>query len=261
MTKVRDITELLEKIAPASLADTGDNSGFIVGDLDREVNTVLLALDITKDVASEAIDLGAELIISHHPLIYLPIKNMLSSTPTGKILLSLASKNISVYAAHTTLDSSDKGVNAMLAEELGLINVERFGFSDWQGGRIGQFPHPITLGELANMLSYITQEEHIGIVGDTNRPIEKIAFVSGGAGDINYIDEAIKRGADCYISCDFRHHVYIYASQMDFCLAVCQHYSMERTVLKHLKNEIDKEMGSKVKTLISQREKSPLKIL
>ncbi|MDF9409099.1 MAG: putative GTP cyclohydrolase 1 type 2 [Pelotomaculum sp. PtaB.Bin013] len=118
--KCRDIFNLIEKLAPTSIAEGWDNPGLQVGDPHAEIETVMLTLDINIDVVKEAKLKGAGLIISHHPLIFKPLKSLRLDQPSGKLVEYIIKNNITVYAAHTNLDVASGGVNSVLAEKLGL---------------------------------------------------------------------------------------------------------------------------------------------
>ncbi|MCL6634323.1 MAG: Nif3-like dinuclear metal center hexameric protein [Peptococcaceae bacterium] len=121
--KCRDIFKIIEEMAPRRLAESWDNTGLQVGDPRAEVDRVLLALDVNLLVAEEAKKKGAGLILSHHPLLLKPPKSISLDRPEGELIGYLIRNNITVYAAHTNLDSADGGVNTVLAEKLGLTGL------------------------------------------------------------------------------------------------------------------------------------------
>ncbi len=121
--RVGEIAAWMEEIAPLDLADEGDNVGLQLGDPCREVEKVLLAIDVTVDVLDEAISRGAGMIISHHPLIFRPLRRLSEDEPVGRLVAELLRKDIALYSAHTNLDRCEEGVNASLAEALGLMDV------------------------------------------------------------------------------------------------------------------------------------------
>lgn len=119
-----EIIQIFEGIYPIHLAEKWDNIGLQIGTLDKEVNKVLVTLDVALEVVEEAINVGAELIIAHHPIIFKPLKNLHTDTHYGKIIELCVKHDIAVYAAHTNLDAADGGVNDLLAEALELQNTE-----------------------------------------------------------------------------------------------------------------------------------------
>ena len=125
MATVREIYQYLDGLAPFSLQMDFDNAGFLVGRGDRQVKKLLVALDITQEVAEEAVELGAELIVSHHPVIFHPAKSVTDGDPDGRILLTLIEGGVAAICAHTNLDAVTGGVNDALAQALGLTQIEQ----------------------------------------------------------------------------------------------------------------------------------------
>ncbi|WP_010588508.1 Nif3-like dinuclear metal center hexameric protein [Schlesneria paludicola] len=123
MTTVRDVCDRLKTIAPLRLAEDWDNVGLIVGDENREIERILTCLTLTSDVADEAVQSRAGLIITHHPILFKPVKSITANTPEGRILLTLIRHEISVYSPHTAWDNSDCGINQQLAERLELHDI------------------------------------------------------------------------------------------------------------------------------------------
>jgi len=118
------IIKYMEQMAPPKLAQSWDNTGFLIGDTEQKIKRVLVALDVTPDVVDEAIAIGAEMIITHHPLIFKPLNNIRRDNPLGRVIYRLIQHNINVYSAHTNLDSVDEGVNHTLAKLLELKNIQ-----------------------------------------------------------------------------------------------------------------------------------------
>ena len=121
MIKLTKITEYLEKEFPPEYKEDFDNIGLLVGRSDKDVTKVLLCLDANKNVVKEAIKIGAELIITHHPVIFNPVKSVTDSTDFGEMLVSAIENKISIYSAHTNLDSAPNGITDTVCEKLGLI--------------------------------------------------------------------------------------------------------------------------------------------
>lgn len=122
--KCQRVINLIDKFAPRRLAEQWDNPGLNIGSPSSDVNAVLITLDVNPQVVSEALSLGANLIISHHPLIFKPMKNIREDNPQGRLIYDIIRNGINVFSAHTNLDSCKEGVNQVLAELLGLKNIE-----------------------------------------------------------------------------------------------------------------------------------------
>ncbi|HEY8390225.1 MAG TPA: Nif3-like dinuclear metal center hexameric protein [Clostridia bacterium] len=257
--QIKDIIQYLNIIAPPEQKEDWDNIGLIVGNSQDEVTIALLCLDVTIDVIQEAKNLGAQLIISHHPFIFRPISSITNETFLGKKILEVIKSGISVFSAHTNLDASDQGINAYIAELLELNNVKRFDLLDstWQGGRMGELKEPMTLKQLARKVQEVFNDDMIRYSGNAQNQIKKIAFISGGAGKTDYIDAAISRGIDCYISADFNHHSMLEAYEKDFPVIYCSHYYMERIILKRLKELLNQKFDG-VEFILSTTEQNPM---
>src|SRR5689334_14925976 len=157
MTTVADICSFLEAFAPAALAADWDNVGLLVGDRSQKVERVMTCLTITPAAAGEAIRERADLIITHHPLPFKPLKRLTTDQPAGRILLDLIRAGMSIHSPHTAFDSAAEGINQQLAEGLGLQNIQPLEpASDLSAGvgtgRYGTLPRPITLAQLATLL-------------------------------------------------------------------------------------------------------------
>lgn len=124
MIKVKDIMALMEKKYPLYLAESWDNSGLQLGSKDKEVKKLLIALDLDQFVLQQALKQQVDMIITHHPLFFKPIKNINYKSPLGKMIKELIAADITVYSAHTNLDSAEQGLNQELAEKLGLVNIK-----------------------------------------------------------------------------------------------------------------------------------------
>lgn len=123
MTKIKDVTTVLEEIAPRSLQESYDNSGLLVGDPDTEITGVLITLDTVEDVVEEAVENGCNLIISHHPIIFRGLKSLTGKNYVERTVISAIRNNVAIYAIHTNLDNVSQGVNKKLAERIGLKNL------------------------------------------------------------------------------------------------------------------------------------------
>lgn len=221
MKRVNDIYEYLQTLAPLNLQLGFDNAGIQIGRLSNSVSRVLLALDVTAEVVSEAAELGVELIVSHHPLIFTPIKNITDDT-----FLRLAREDIAVISMHTNLDIAEGGVNDVL---LSLFNAERKDYLDEDKcGRVGVLAQELDLSEFlieckaalnANGLRYY----------DAGRRVKRIAVMGGSGGD--YIADAVNKGCDTYITADIKHHQFLSAKELNINLIDADHFCTENPVI------------------------------
>jgi len=203
--KIREVIDALESFAPLPLQDDYDNSGLQVGTTETEVSGVLLCLDVTRQVVDEAINNGCNMIISHHPLLFRPLKR-LTDDSIGSIVMSAVRVGITIYASHTNLDNAYKGVNMRIANVLGLTDVKPLDEQpDGNGaGIIGRFPKQMTENQLLSLV-----KEKFGVTcirhnGELGRPI-KLMAVCGGSGAF-LTDKAVASGADAFMTGEIGYH-------------------------------------------------------
>ncbi|MBQ7717861.1 MAG: Nif3-like dinuclear metal center hexameric protein [Clostridia bacterium] len=204
--KISDVITELENYAPPVLAEEYDNVGLLVGDREREVTSVLLALDVDMGVAEEAKAKGANLIVSHHPLIFDGVKNITADTPLGRCITYLIENKIAVYAAHTNLDSAQGGLNDIMAGILGLENTVSLSgnMADTGIGRVGSLDPETTVAGLAQKLKSVFNLPFIKYTGDGTAPVTRVAVCTGSGASL--LDEVIYIGADVYITGDMKYH-------------------------------------------------------
>ena len=198
---VADIIKIMEEIAPPAMAEDWDNVGLMLGRRCKAVKKLLLALDITGEVVQQAIVQKADMIITHHPLIFRGLKRVTDNEWQQELLLTLAEKGIAVYSAHTNLDCVSSGVNDVLAKKLHLDSVDVLD-SDNGLGRIGIVP-ACSLHELAAMVKKVLRADYVA-VGDAGKQVHKVA-VCGGAGS-DLISLALLCGADTLVTGDIKYH-------------------------------------------------------
>src|SRR4051812_34244712 len=197
MTTVNDLCDFLAAFAPAELAADWDNVGLLVGDRAQKVERVTVCLTITPPVAAEAIRERADLLVTHHPLPFRPLKRLTADEPTGRVLLDLIRAGIAIYSPHTAFDSAAQGINQQLAEGLGLRQIQplipAIDLTQSVGsGRFGVLPRQQTLGEVAALLKSFLNIHGLHAVGDLQTPIERVAVACGSAGE--FLPTAIERG-------------------------------------------------------------------
>lgn len=202
---VKDIVKLMNEMIPARLAEDWDNVGLQVGRNEKEVKVILCALDFSAEVLEQATQLHADIIITHHPAIFRCIKQVTDLDWRTALLLDAARKDIAVYSVHTNLDSVAGGVNDVLANLLDLDNVESLSGEDTlEGvGRIGVLKEPLELTAFAEIVKNALKLNHVTIV-PAGRNVHKVA-VCGGSG-MDFLDYAVKAGADTYVTGDIKYH-------------------------------------------------------
>lgn len=238
MATVKQIYEILDDFAPFSTQMDFDNAGFLVGRGERTVTKILLALDITLPVVMEAKAMGAELIVSHHPVIFHPAKSICSGDPNGEILLSLAEYQLAAICAHTNLDVAVGGVNDALAQALGLEEIQvllPYG-TDSKGrtyglGRMGTLPTPRTPLEFARQVKTDLGAGGVRCV-DGGRPVHKVAVGGGACGSC--LRDAWKLGCDALVTSDVKYDSFLDARALGISLIDAGHFPTENVVLPTL---------------------------
>ncbi|MDR1664511.1 MAG: Nif3-like dinuclear metal center hexameric protein [Clostridiales bacterium] len=245
------IIEKIERWAPPSDAENWDNTGLLIGDANREIRRVLVALDATPAVIDEAVTGGFDLLITHHPMIFDPLKRILESDSLGRKILLLIKNNINLYCAHTNLDSADGGVNDVFFDLIGLTEKQPLMEPLPSGnslGRVGMLPQAAALKDFASEIKNKLLIEEIRYAGPPEKLVQKIGFCVGDASGRRYIQAAAERGCDVYITGDLRYHGTEDALEAGLCLIDITHYAGEapiiQTVVDFLKKETAREGGS-----------------
>ncbi|MBQ3425900.1 MAG: Nif3-like dinuclear metal center hexameric protein [Clostridia bacterium] len=208
MITARKIIDLIEKSAPIGLAYPWDNSGFLCGGIDKEVRKIYITLDVDLYTVREAAALGADMIVSHHPIMFGGIKKIEYGTPQGDVIRTLIKNDIALYASHTPLDCAAEGINAALAARLGISDAKPIescdGFPGCGLGRIGRI-EKTTLGEFAEKVKTALGTPFVRVCGEVDKPIIRAA-VGGGACD-DLIPQARAMGADVMVTADMKYHI------------------------------------------------------
>ena len=223
--KVRDIINVIESFAPLSIQENWDNSGLCVGSEDDEVTSVLLGLDCTPELVDEAVECGADMIVTHHPLIFSGLKKISPDDQVGAAVIKAIKAGISIYAAHTSADKVIAGVSGAMASRLGLVNVSILD-EDGEGtglGVVGDLPQPVTAAEAVTLV-----KERFGLKAlRASRPVEgmisRVAMCGGSGGSL--IKAAMASGAQLYLSGDISYHNFF--TRDGFMIMDIGHYESE----------------------------------
>ncbi len=246
MYKVKDIAEKIERLAPTSLAEPWDNVGLMVGDEEQEINKILICLDVTSENIRIAAEQKCDLIISHHPLLFSPLKSVTEQTIQGSIVRTLIKNNISVYSAHTNLDKADGGMNDALAEKLGLDEVRSFFPDEYEDrdniGRIGVLENPVELTDFVSFVKSILGCRTIRSLGIPTEEIQTVALCTGAGGD--GILTAYRAGADVYVTSDIKHHEAQLAFELGLNLIDAGHFETENIICEFMKEYLEMHFPS-----------------
>lgn len=253
---LQSILDIIESVAPLGQQEEWDNSGLQVGDTGAEIKAALLTTDVTEAVVCEAIDLGCSLIISHHPLIFHGLKHLTGSTPQERCAEMCIRHDIAVYSSHTAMDKVLRGVSGRMAEKIGIKDY-RILVPDTENvglGVIGKLPQPTPVQQFLKQVKEAFGAEQIRYTESGKDIVETVALC-GGAG-AEFIEEAIRQKADVYISADFKYHD-MQAADGRIIAVDMDHWTSE-----HFTRDIFAELlNGKIKTYISQQDKSPIKYI
>ena len=242
----------MERLAPRALALDFDNVGLLVEPDHREIRKVLIALDCTTITAQEAVDMGADLLVTHHPQFFHGVKSIGFSSPVTGAAALLLRHGIGHFAAHTNLDAAKGGVNDTLADLLELRDVEPIPPENI--GRVGILPEPLKLSDLVHKCNDLLVS-HGAYTGDPDRLISRVAVLGGsGGGDLEYA-QAVK--AEAFLTGEAKHSQILEARERDLPLILCGHYETEQVVLKSLMDRLQ-ILAPDVQYTITLREKAPL---
>lgn len=236
---LQKLLSTLNAIAPFTLAEPWDNVGLMVGDPDQPVNDILVALDPTPEVISEAATKKINTIITHHPLIFTPIKKIQRNTPQGQMLATAIQNDIAIVAAHTNLDLINQGVSNAVAEQLGLIKTcpltsigppETSPTQTGAGfGKIGQLPTPLTPEQFITKLFSALNTTNLNIAGSLPQEIHTVALCGGSGSDL--AENAFARKAQVYITGEVKHSVARWSEANGFCIIDAGHYATENHIV------------------------------
>ena len=236
--KVKDVVKVIEDFAPLSLQEGWDNSGLCIGSVDSPVSSVLFGLDCTPELVDEAVACGADMIVTHHPLIFSGLKKISPDNPVGEAVIKAIRAGISIYAAHTSADKVIAGVSGAMAARLGLVNVSILD-EDGDGtglGVVGDLPQPLTAQEAVALV----KEKFSLKAMRTSRPLEgrisRVAMCGGSGGSL--IGAAIKSGAQLYLSGDISYHNFF--TKEGFMIMDIGHYESEIEIVDILFSLIKK---------------------
>ena len=236
--KVKDVTKVIEEFAPLSIQEKWDNSGLCIGSPDSPVTSVLLGLDCTPELVDEAVECGADMIVTHHPLIFSGLKKISPDDMIGKAVFKAIKAGISIYAAHTNADKVIAGVSGAMAAKLGLKDVEILS-DEGEGtglGVVGNLPEPLTVEQAVELVKNSFSLSALRASRPLEGKIERVAMCGGSGGSL--IAAAKAAGAQLYLSGDISYHNFFTSD--DFMLMDIGHYESEIEIVDILFSLIKK---------------------
>lgn len=233
MLTVQNVYDIIDRLAPFEAQDAWDNSGLLLGDPSAEVKGVHVALDCTEAVVAEAEALGANLIVTHHPVIFSGRKNLRENDPEARLLCRLVRSGIAVISAHTNFDVAQGGTNDTLAKLIGLVNVRGEGCI-----RVGDLPAPMTAAEMEALLG---ERLHTVVrrMGPAHALLHTVGLCTGSGSD--FFEQTLPLGADAFVSGEIRHHHALAAAAWGMVSFECGHHATEEPGIFALADALQNE--------------------
>ena len=242
---IRDVVSAIEEFAPLRLQDSYDNSGLIIGRYDDEVHGVLLAVDVTEEVIAEAEREGCDLIITHHPIIFTPLKRLNSSNYVERCVEQALRSGIALYACHTNLDSTFEGMSWRVARMIGLENISvlepRPGEPNVGYGVVGDMPASV---DAVTFMRSVAEKFDVGAIRHSDIPskefrVRRVAICTGSGRSL--IDEALRSGADAYITADLRYNDFMMGENRMILMDI-GHFESEFCAINIINDVLSKKM-------------------
>ena len=258
MVTTEKIYEAMQRLAPLELAESWDNPGLLV-DCGGSVTRVLAALDITPEVAAEAKEKGCQLIVSHHPVIFSPLKRIGGQD----VPFQLVRNGISAICMHTNLDAAAGGVNEVLAGLFGMREMESFAGGCGRVGGIDPIPVPQLARNAQTVLGGLCNLPASGPAvqvkfADTGKPVRRLAVISGAGGSL--FEDALAMGADCLLTGEASHHHALDAARLGLSLVAAGHYATEFPAMAVVAQRLRAALPE-LEVLVSTRNRDPFTYL
>ena len=245
MTTVNDILKYMESLAPRHMKESWDNVGLLCGSARQEVKKIMVALDPFESVCKEAADWGADLLVTHHPVIFQPAKSVTDDDGVGRALLQLIRSGISAINAHTNLDCAPGGVNDILAQTLELKNIHTIEGQNLL--RAGEFE-----GTVADLLALV--KEKLGCDAlryvDGGKPIRKVAVGGGACSGMR--QDAINAGCDAFVTSDIGYNNFWDARELGLTMIDAGHFHTENPAMRVMAEKLKKAFPD-VEVVMSQK--------
>ena len=259
--KIKEVIAALEQFAPLPLQEDYDNAGLQLGLTEAEVSGALLCLDVTEETVAEAVEKGCNLVVSHHPLLFRGLKQIVDADSVQRTVKMAIKNDVTIVSMHTNLDNAVGGVNWKIAEKLGL-ETGRQGVQGVQGVQgekcglyVGTFAKPLSANNFISLLKTRMEAQCVMTNELLKREIRKVA-ICGGAGSF-MLDDAIAQGADAFVTGEMHYHEY-FGHDQEIQIAVIGHYESE-----HFTNELFREIIEReckgVRCVMAESQKNPVR--
>jgi dinuclear metal center YbgI/SA1388 family protein len=253
--KIKEVIAALEQFAPLPLQEDYDNAGLQLGLTEAEVSGALLCLDVTEETVAEAVEKGCNLVVSHHPLLFRGLKQIVDADSVQRTVKMAIKNDVTIVSMHTNLDNAVGGVNWKIAEKLGL-ETGRLGVQGEKCGLyVGTFAKPLSANNFISLLKTRMEAQCVMTNELLKREIRKVA-ICGGAGSF-MLDDAIAQGADAFVTGEMHYHEY-FGHDQEIQIAVIGHYESE-----HFTNELFREIIEReckgVRCVMADSQKNPVR--
>ena len=249
----------LERFAPLPLQEGWDNAGLQIGLTEVEVSGALLCLDVNEAIIDEAVSKGCNLVVSHHPLLFHGLKTISDADSVQRTVMKAIENRVAVVSMHTNMDNARGGVNFKIAEKMGLTNVDFFARKTVDGieagsGVVGDLPQPMDAAEFVAGVKKQFGVDCALCNELLKRPVRRVA-ICGGAGDF-LLDDAVKAGADAFVTGEMHYHVY-FGREQQIQICVIGHYQSEQYTKEIFKTIIEEECPG-VPVVMAQTNTNPI---
>jgi dinuclear metal center YbgI/SA1388 family protein len=268
---INKLLDILNDFSPFSLAESWDNVGLMIGDQEDKVSGIIIGLDPGFALLEEAVSQGINTVITHHPLIFHPLKSIRLNSPEGKLIQTAINNHLNIISSHTNLDITSGGINDLLANKFGLKNTkplserylknrkpsraetESIGF-----GRIGDFQEPVAWQKFLAMVLEILKTDSIKYAGKIPTLVKRLGLCGGSGSD--FTETALDEGAQVYLSGEFKHSTARWAEMAGICLIDAGHFATENLISEHLVSCLSTELknsGVDLKIQESKKTREP----
>ena len=260
MTSLHEICDFLDQYAPIRLAEDWDNVGLLVGDKSATVARIMTCLTVTPESADEAISRHADLIVSHHPLPFHPIKKLTTETTSSRLLWNLVRAGIGIYSPHTGFDSAEMGINQMICQRIGMQKIKPLvpAADDSSGlgaGRIGQLESPTDLASFIDLVKQKFPIRKLQFVGNQSNSVSIVASACGAGG--SFLEHADSAGCDTLVTGEAGFHTCLDAKARLMSLILLGHYSSERFAIEILSDVLQAQFAE-LEVWASEKESDPI---
>ena len=266
-----EVLAFLREFAPPFLSESWDNTGLLIGRESREVSRIVTCLTLTPDVAQEAVEREAQLVVTHHPVLFRAVQQITDENPEGQMLLQLIEAGVAVYSPHTSYDSARSGINQQLAESFGLHSIRPLRAAEsvarpdvssgndpaagLGSGRFGDLHEAISLAEFLERAKLALGVTNTQFVGSPARVVKRVGAACGAAAE--FMLDAASEGCDVLLTGEARFHACLEARTLDIALVLPGHYATERPAMERLAKILGGQFPE-LDVLASQVESDPV---